>query len=197
MADSTISVEALAQILEQFLAEYPNAVLAEDGMALFDFEHARYSISGDGKCVLHVWSEERNIVRRVLDADIRPDRIILQVLRFGQSRPNPVEIYSEREGAHGTGRRTRLQYQRLIERVLRREYPGFRLDRLSTSPDLEHSFSPVYTRAVLRAGQSLWAVLGVCADETQPSVDAALTFSIIWIGYTCASSSPAERSWKG
>ncbi len=183
MPASAISVESLAPILERFLAEHPNAAMFEDGLLLFDFEHTRYSVSGEGKCVLHVWSEERNIVRRVLDADVRPDKIILQVLRFGQSHPNALEIGLERDRSTGSRRRVRAEYQKLLERVLRREYPGLRLDRLSTSPDLEHSFSPVYTRAVLRAGQSWWAVLGACADEMQPSIDAALTFGIIWMDH--------------
>jgi hypothetical protein len=190
MPASAISVESLANILEQFLAEHPNAVISEDGLVLFDFEHAHYSVSGEGKCVLHIWSEERNIVRRVLDADVRADRITLQVLRFGQSHPTPLEICTERERSNGNRRRSRAQYQKLLERVLRREYPGFRLDRLTTSPDLEHSFSPVYTRAVLRAGQSVWAVLGVGAEELQPSVDAALTFGIIWMDYL-------RQQWAG
>ena len=185
-----ITVETLAQALEQFLAQYPEAVLSEDGLALFDFAHAHYSVSGEGKCVLHVWSEERNIVRRVLDVEVCPDRITLQVLRFGQSHPNPLEIGAERDRGNGNRRRARLEYQKLLERVLRREYPGFRLDRLSTSPDLEHSFSPVYTRGVLRAGQSFWGVLGVCADEMQPSVDAALTFGVIWMDYL-------RQQWAG
>ena len=183
MPADTISVEQLAQSLELFLAEHSNAVLSEDGAVLFDFERAHYSVSGEGKCVLHVWSEERNIVRRVVDAEVRPDRIILQVLRFGQAHPNLLEIAVEHNRSNGSRRRARAQYSKLLERVLRREYPGFRLDRLSTSSDLEHSFSPVYTRAVLRAGQSLWAVLGACAEETQPSVDAALTFGVIWMDY--------------
>ena len=67
--------------------------------------------------------------------------------------------------------------------MLLREYPGFKLEQLSSSPDLEHSFSPVYTRGLLRAGQTAFAVLGVNAEETQASVDAALTFGILWMDY--------------
>ena len=36
---------------------------------------------------------------------------------------------------------------------------------------------------MLRAGQSAFAVLGVNAEETQSSVDAALTFGILWMDY--------------
>lgn len=184
MAASAISVETLARILEQFLAEYPDSVVTEEGALLFDFATARYSLSGEFKCVLHLWSEERNVVRRVLEAEVHNQTLRLQVLRFGQSQPNLLEICGDREpSSAGSRRRSRAQYQKLLERVLRREYPGFSVDRLSSSPDLEHSISPVYTRGLLRAGQTIFAFLGAGADETQPSVDAALTFGILWMDY--------------
>jgi len=180
----SISAECLADLLEQFLANAPQSVALEDGAVLFDFSTARYSVTGEGKCILHIWSEERNVVRRVLDAEIRDGSLRLQALRFGQSQPNLLEICADRDRRAGTLKRAaRARYQSLLERVLRREYPGFRLEHLSGSPDLEHSFSPVYTRGLLRAGQSAFAVLGVNAEETQSAVDAALTFGILWMDY--------------
>ena len=80
-------------------------------------------------------------------------------------------------------RSLRAQYQRVLQRVLLRDYRGFKVEHLSGSPDLEHSFSPVYTRAVLRSGQSAFAVLGVNAEEAQASVDAVLSFGILWMDY--------------
>ena len=47
--------------------------------------------------------------------------------------------------------------------------------------DLERSFSPVYARGVVRKGRSAFAVLGVNGQETQASVDAALTFGLLWL----------------
>jgi hypothetical protein len=52
---------------------------------------------------------------------------------------------------------------------------------LSSSMDLERSFGPIYARGLLRQGQSAWAVLGVNEQETQASIDAALTFGILWL----------------
>ncbi len=184
MPTSSISAESLTHLLEQFLASAPHAVAIEDGAVLFDFSSARYSVSGEGKCVLHMWSEERNTVRRVLDAEEKDRSVRLQVLRFGQSQPNLLEICADRDHRNGTAKRAaRARYQSLLERLLRREYPGFKLDKVSSSPDLEHSFSPVYTRGLLRAGQSAFAVLGVNSEEAQASVDAALTFGILWMDY--------------
>ena len=162
----------------------PQAVAIEDGELLFEFATAKYSVSGEGKCVLHLWSEERNAVRRVLDAQVKGNTLRLSVLRFGQAQPRVLEICADSDRRKGAAKHAaRIQYQRLLERVLQREYPGLTVDHLSSSPDLEHSFSPVFTRAVLRAGQSAFAALGVNAEETQSSVDAVLTFGILWMDY--------------
>src|SRR5215831_7092872 len=78
-------------------------------------------------------------------------------------------------------RAIRARYQQVFERVLQREFSGHRLEAVSNRADLEHSCSPVYTRGLLRQGQSAFAVLGVSSEEAQPSIDAALTFGILWM----------------
>jgi hypothetical protein len=159
-------------------------VAIEDGELLFEFATAKYSVSGEGKCILHLWSEQRNAVRRVLSAEEKGRALRLSVMRFGQSHASVLEISADRDRRKGAAKEAaRTQYQHLLQRVLLREYPGMKVENLSTSPDLEHSFSPVYTRAVLRGGQSAFAVLGVNAEETQSSVDAVLTFGILWMDY--------------
>lgn len=47
--------------------------------------------------------------------------------------------------------------------------------------DLERSFSPVYARGLMRKGRSAFAVLGVNQEETQASIDASLTFGLLWL----------------
>ncbi len=184
MQTCAITADWLAKLLEQFLADSPQAVALEEGAVLFDFSTARYAVSGEGKCVLHLWSEERNIVRRVLDAEISGRTLRLNVLRFGQSQSTLLEICADRDHRSAAAQRSvRLRYQRLLERVLQRDFPGYTLERLSSKPDLEHSFSPVYTRAILRSGQSAFAVLGVNAEEAQAAIDGALTFGILWMDY--------------
>lgn len=91
-----------------------------------------------------MWSEERNTVRRVLDAEIKGRILRLKVLRFGQAQPRVLEISADRDRRTGTFKRLlRSQYQRILERVLLREYRGFKIEHLSGSPYLEHSFSSV------------------------------------------------------
>jgi len=184
MVTSSLTAEALARTLESFLLEAPFAVLIENGEPLFDFRTARYSVSGEGKCVLHVWSDERNIVRRVVDLEARPRILRLSALRFGQSKPETLEICADAGHRSASAQRAgRLEYQRLLVRLLERAYPGAKIESVSSKPDLEHSFSPIYTRAVLRQGQSASAVLGVNSAESQASMDAALTFGILWMDH--------------
>jgi hypothetical protein len=87
MQNSAITPKYLAKILQQFLADAPQAVAIEDGELLFEFATAKYSVSGEGKCILHLWSEERNAVRRVLDAELKGGTLRLSVVRFGQASP--------------------------------------------------------------------------------------------------------------
>jgi len=183
-SSSSLSAETLARALEAFLLEAPAAVLLENGNALFDFSTARYSVSGEGKCILHVWSEERNIVRRVVDFEARPRLLRLSALRFGQSKPEVLEICADSgHRSASVQRAARTQYQKMLVRLLEREYPGAKIESVSSKAALEHSFSPVYTRAVARSGQSAFAVLGVNAEESQASIDAALTFGILWMDH--------------
>ncbi len=175
--------EILTRTLEEFLNEASGAVVLEDGAVAFDLAQAKYSISGEhNKCLLHLWSAERNTVRRVLDAEVKSGTLRLSVQRLGQARPTKLEICRERDRRSPTAKRAaRVAYEAKLRRALERHFPGFALTRLTSSVDLEKSFGPVYARGLLRAGQSAFAVLGVNGTETQGSIDASLTFGILWL----------------
>jgi hypothetical protein len=180
-----MELTALARTVHDFLAESRDAVVVEDGTTLFDLQTARYSLSTDhGKCVLHLWSEERNCVRRVLDAEPKSEVLKLSVQRLGQPRPNKLEICRGRDRRTPTAKKSqRTAYHRTLERVLRREYPGATITPLTSTVDLERSFGPIYARGAIHQGTSAWAVLGVNEYETQASVDASLTIGILWLDY--------------
>src|SRR5688572_7852047 len=186
-----MSPDSLARALEDFLAEATSACVMEDGEELFDLSSARYSITADrGKCLLHLWSSHRNTVRRVLDAETRKDALLLSVQRFGRSVASRLEIIRDRDRRTPSAKRgERAAYTRALERLLKHSFPDWSLGRLTHSVDLEHSFGPIYTRGLLQRGRSAFAVLGVNAHETQPSIDAALTFAILWLDL-CRRSNP-------
>ena len=173
----------LASTLEGFLSGSSNAVVIEDGAVMFDLGQAKYSVSGEStKCLLHLWSQERNVVRRVLDIETRSDTLRVTVQRMGQARATKLDICRERDPRTASAKRAaRVAYQRVLERSLKRKFPELTLTQLSTSMDLEKSFGPVYARGMLQRGQTGFAVLGVNSQELQPSIDAALTFGILWL----------------
>jgi hypothetical protein len=173
----------LVRVLEDFLAEARGAVILEDGAVTFDLAQTKYSISGErNKCLLHLWSTERNVVRRVLEAEIKSEALRLTVQRMGQTHSTKLEICRERDRRTPSAKQAaRAAYQKELRRVLARRFPAFTVIQLSTAKDLQRSFGPIYARGVLKQGQSGFAVLGVNSQETQASVDAALTFGILWL----------------
>lgn len=183
--------QALAGTLETFLSGCTGALVRENGAVLFDLAEARYSVSGENnKCLIHFWSEERNLVRRVLEVESRADTLRVTVQKLGQAKPVRLEICRQRDPRSASAKKTaRAQYQKLFERVLKKHFPDFVLAKLSISMDLEHSFGPVYARGLLRRGQSAFAVLGVNEAELQSSIDASLSFGILWLDWcrtTCS-----------
>lgn len=175
--------DALTRTVQDFLSEASGAVVLEEGAVAFDLGQAKYSISGDhNKCLLHLWSTERNTVRRVLDAEVKNGILKLAVQRLGQSRPTRLEICRERDRRSPSAKKAaRTSYEQKLRRALDCHFPSFAITRLTTAIDLEKSFGPIYARGLLRHGQSAFAVLGVNASETQASVDASLTFAILWL----------------
>jgi len=175
--------ESLMRDLETFLAEAPSAVVFEDGEPIFDLSVARYSVSADhGKCLLHLWSDERNTVRRVLGVEMKKDALLLSVQRFGQAKPSRLEILRHGDRRTPQARTVvRRQYCKLLQKVLQKQFPDLSSTPLSSAMDLERSFSPVYARGLLRRGRSAFAVFGVNAQELQASVDGALTFALLWL----------------
>src|SRR5690242_4867875 len=152
---------SLARTLQQYLAEARDAVVVEDGAVSFELARAHYSVTAErGKCVLHMWSDERNAVRRVVDAEEKAGVLRLAVLRFGQSRPSRLEICRDRDRRTATAKQViRSAYQQRLRRALARHFPEFTLARMTSAVDLERSFGPVYSRGVLRRGRSAFAVL--------------------------------------
>lgn len=175
--------ESLVRAVDDFLAGSRGAVVLENGAVMFDLAQSKYSISGEAnKCLLHLWSAERNVVRRVLEVEVKNEVLRLAVQRLGQPRPTKLEICRERDRRAPTARRVaRLAYQRTLQRILERHFPAYRVAQLSSGMDLERSFGPIYSRGLVRHGQSGFAVLGVNAQETQASIDAALTFGVLWL----------------
>jgi hypothetical protein len=207
-AEPTQSIEQIAVALECFLAEHPKAVVTEDGKVLFDMRLAKYSLATEhGRCTLQLWSEERNIVRRVSAAiergAVRDRMLRLTVQRFGQTRPGSLEILADRDRrTPSTREATRVRYLRALERVMLRgggsgdAWGEWKADGFRTAMDLEKSFGPAYARGSLVHGQQAWAVIAVNAEETQATVDGILTLGVLWLAH-CRENAGGRRLYRG
>jgi hypothetical protein len=192
------TVEQIAVAMESFLADHPRAVVLEDGKALFDMREAKYKLATEhGRCTLHLWGEERNLVRRVSAAMMRGGVLRLSTHRFGQTKPQTLEVVGDRDRrTPSTREATRVKYLRVLERVLLRQFAEFKTDAFRTAMDLEKSFGPAYARGSLVQGQKAWAVIGVNEEETQSTVDGILTLGVLWLQH-CRESGDGRRLYQG
>jgi hypothetical protein len=190
--------DSLSQMLSDFLAGAHAALVVEDGAVAFDLAESKYSISGEyNKCLLHLWSSERNVVRRVLDAEIKGGSLRLLVQRLGQNRPTKLDFYRDRDRRSPAARQTaRVAYAARMRKILERHFPSWTVARLTTSMDLHRSFGPAYLRGILQQGQRALAVVGVNAQETQTTVDGALTCGLLWLD-ACRLAQPDRRVVEG
>ncbi len=175
----------LSRLLEAFLAEHPRAALLDDGHVLFDMPVSNYSLSAEhGRCVLHLWSEERNLIRTIVGVEERKDTLRLLARRMGSQRPQSLQLVPDRDyRTPATRTLARSKYLRLLERVLARSFSDYKIHSLRSAMDLENSFGPAYARGVLARGQRSWAVIATGAGETQATIDGALTLGILWLAY--------------
>jgi hypothetical protein len=204
------TIEQIAAVMEAFLAEYTRAIVTEDGKVLFDMRSAKYSLTTDhGRCTLQLWSEERNLVRRVTAAIERGsarDRMLrLTVQRFGQTCPGTLEILADRDRrTPATREATRMRYLKVLQRAMLRgggsgsceSWGDWVAEGFRTAMDLEKSFGPAYARGSLVQGQKAWAVIAVNADESQAIVDGILTLGVLWLAH-CRENAGGRRLYRG
>jgi hypothetical protein len=193
-----VSPGELARSLEQFFSSHPRAALLEDGRVIFEMAAAQYSISADhGRCVLHLWSEERNMVRTVVGLEARKETLRIRVRRLGTQRPQSIEVVKDRDlRTPATRALSRTRYLQLLERLINRHFNEYKLEGLRSAMDLEHSFGPCYARGLLVRGQQCWALIGVNAEESQATIDGVLTLGILWLAY-CREHNTGKRICQG
>ena len=175
----------LAEKIEDYLARHPAAALLEDGRVLFDMRMARYSVGeSHGRCLVQFWSEDRNLMRTVVEVQERTQCLRVLTRRMGSAKPQALELAPTSDRRTPTARdAARLNYLRLLERTLSRNFIGSKVDGLRSAMDLEHSFGPAYARGRLLRGTVAEAVIGVGEAESASTVDGILTLGLLWLDY--------------
>jgi hypothetical protein len=177
------AARAVREAMERFIAAARQPVAFEPGEDPIPLAPGNYVIDWcAGHLTVQVWSDARHISRRV-SAVSRETRgqLDLTVERFGKRTGLLSLMDLAVPRAIDSGRRAvRMTYRELFRRALARQYPGWRICDLTSEPDLEHSLSPRYPRALLRKGATGWAAIGAPPGD---SVNGILTFGLIWLDY--------------
>jgi hypothetical protein len=192
------SAIAIAAAISDFLSKHESAAVLEDGKVVFDMRSAKHSLSTEReRCTLHLWSDEHNMVRRVVEAVERGGALRLATQRFGQTQTKLLELVASREQRTPTTRENgRTRYLKTLTRALEREFAPFVADGMRTAMDLEHSFGPAYARGSLVRGNQAWAVIGVNECETATTIDGVLTLGILWL-HACRERGGGRRLYQG
>jgi hypothetical protein len=175
------------QAIGRFLAESKAPALLEPGESQMLLSPEAYEVAYDaGRLTIQVWDRHRTILRRVTRLlGERAGELDLEIERFGKKTGTMKLLDTARPRTQmATRRGERLAFREAFRRSVARQFPGWKISDLSTEPDLEHSLSPAYSRALVRKGPAAWAVLGAAPESLD--VDGALTFGLIWFNYVVA-----------
>lgn len=169
-------------VIEQFLAQARLPVAIEPGADPIPLEPGQFALTGKGRLLLECWTESRTLARRISAIQAqRRGKLELATEHFGGKR-GTLMLVDLAHPANSTATRTgdRLKFREQFRLALRRQYPDWRIAEISTAPDLEHSLSPAYTRALLRKGTAAMAAIGAAPGADS---DGALAFGLIWLDY--------------
>lgn len=156
--------------------------IRENGGRVAPFSGLSWEVRGAlQKPLLHLWSENYNLTRRVLAiTDHSDQRLALAVERFGRSKPDRLE-FVRLEFERAQRDLSREAFRVCFGRLLAEQFPDEFLESLTASADLEHSISGNYVRGLLRRGSSHFAVFAVPDGESTDVVESSLTFALLWL----------------
>jgi hypothetical protein len=167
--------------LQEFTASGVVEVRENDD-SVTSFSGMSWEVRGSSeKPLLHLWSEQFTLTRRVLAiTDHSERRLALAVERFGRTKPDRLE-FIRREFERDAHELSRQEFRDHLTHLLAEQFPDETLESLTVSPDLEHSLSGNYARGVLRRGSSHVAVLAAPEGESADTADNSLTFALLWL----------------
>ena len=161
------------------------AEVHENGEWLAALDGLQFKVRSQGEvALLHLWGAQQSLVRRVVRvAEQSPERVVLEVSRFGRARHAKLEFLATGAG-HEDRRWGREQFRSRLHQFLTDRFPDEIVDSLATGADLHHSISGSYTRGLMHRGADAHAVLSAAPEEDAATIDGILTFGLIWLDRT-------------
>jgi hypothetical protein len=154
----------------------------ENGEWLAALDGVQYEVRSQGEAaLLHLWSAQQSLVRRVVRvAEESRERVVVEVVRFGQARPARLEFVAT-AASREPRRVERAQFCDRLRQILTDGFPDETVHSLVTSADLSRSLSGSYARGLTHRGSEAFAVLGASPNEDGATIDGILTFGLIWL----------------
>src|SRR5271154_6706476 len=98
------------------------------------------------KPLLHLWADNCNVTRRVLAITAQSgETLALAVERFGKSKPDRLNIVRT-DRPRSVRQLSRADFADQLRRILAEQFPDEVVEKMSVTPDLEHTLSGVYVR---------------------------------------------------
>jgi hypothetical protein len=172
--------------IEQWLAPICAAgpvEVRENGVRVASLAGFQYEIRSHARgTLLHLWTGEQTLVRRVLRITKQSEnRLLLEVEHFGRAKPDRLEFASAKD--RPAMQLSREKFREKFGDLLRERFPAEEVLSLSAAADLEHSLSSRYTRGIVRTQGGEWAVLAAAPGESADAIDDMLTFGLIWLDH--------------
>jgi hypothetical protein len=173
----------LRSVIETFIAGAVEPAVLDPGEEPLLLIAEQWDVSEwNGRVVLQAWDRERNLVRKIIGLkEQRRDRLSLLVERFPKAQAElQVADLAAPHGRELERTTSRRAFGERFHLMLSREFPDWRIEEVSSEPNLEQSLSASYTRAFLCQGSTGIAVMGAAPGTASAGV---LTFGLIWLDY--------------
>jgi len=162
----------------------------EQPMAITPGEYALEIRSGN--VWIEVWGETRTISRKILAIEGHATGVLdCSIRRFG-GKPGKLAILDldRPQTAHRSLRGLRESFAEQFRRMLSRQFPAWEISSLSSSLDLQRSFSSVFPRARLQRGNHRIAAFACPSADDEEEL---LSFALIWYDHVRAHARPGMR----
>ncbi len=182
-------------MLEAFIAGAVEPAVLDPGEEPLRLIAEQWDLSEwNGRVVLQAWDRERNLVRKIVGLkEQRRDRLSLVIERFPKAQAElQVADLAAPHGRELERTTSRRAFGERFHLMLSREFPDWRIEEVSSEPNLEQSLTPSYTRAFLRQGSTGIAVMAAAPGTAAAG---AVTFGLIWLDYLRRREKPIS-AWR-
>ena len=188
------SPELLLEQIESFLRQCRRPAALEYGDSLLALLPGFYALEiRSGRLSIEIWDATRTLSRRIIGIERTATGVLdCAAQRFGGASVRFSFLDLDRpQSAHRKTCGLRQNFAEQFRRMLSRQFPGWEIASLSSSLDLQRSFSSVFPRARLTRGNQSIAAVASPSPTEEPDL---LAFALLWFDHVRARARDGERT---